>query len=419
MPWKTVARALSAVGPGQSIGLRRGSTWLETVAPARSGTQALPITIGAYGTGDRPIISGAAVRERTLSLVGMSYFIVRDLDFRNANNSWDGSVYIRRAAAVQLINVSVHDNYAVAGVFVQDSNSVSIVGSDIYNNRHSGVDRGDGLLIDGTGGKHHVEGSRSWGNTSHGIRIGFIVGSSGNYIGHNSVYENGSVGISCQIGSANTVIEYNLVYSNGQVVADTAGIDLYKPGDNNSIRYNTTHDHRYLSLYAGGIRFDGGDAPGASPLGNVAYGNVIYNERIGINALNFDNASAINNTVYNSGLYGIHIHGSATAGFTAKNNLIHTAGASLIFNEDATGTVADYNLYYPDGASAFNWNGTTSNFANWKKTRAQDSHSINSDPMLTHAGSNDFTLQTGSPAIGAAVFVPGMLSGRITNIGAK
>jgi hypothetical protein len=55
-PWKTLARASTQYLPGDTILLKRGDTWNEELAPKGSGTPDKPITISAYGEGDKPVI---------------------------------------------------------------------------------------------------------------------------------------------------------------------------------------------------------------------------------------------------------------------------------------------------------------------------------------------------------------------------
>lgn len=58
--WKTVQRVNGlAFLPGDAILFKRGSVWREKLYPARSGESGNPITFGAYGTGDNPILNGA------------------------------------------------------------------------------------------------------------------------------------------------------------------------------------------------------------------------------------------------------------------------------------------------------------------------------------------------------------------------
>ncbi len=59
-PWLTVAKVnSSAFNPADSILFHRGCTWREQLTVLSSGLANAPITFGAYGTGNKPIISGA------------------------------------------------------------------------------------------------------------------------------------------------------------------------------------------------------------------------------------------------------------------------------------------------------------------------------------------------------------------------
>ncbi len=60
--WRTIAKVTRSVfAPGDEILFRCGHVWRETLEVRQSGGEGSPITYGAYGTGDRPIINGADV----------------------------------------------------------------------------------------------------------------------------------------------------------------------------------------------------------------------------------------------------------------------------------------------------------------------------------------------------------------------
>lgn len=62
LAWKTIAKVNAAtLVAGQSVGFKRGETWRETLTPGQSGAAGSPITFAAYGSGAKPIISGADV----------------------------------------------------------------------------------------------------------------------------------------------------------------------------------------------------------------------------------------------------------------------------------------------------------------------------------------------------------------------
>ncbi|MEI6675393.1 MAG: Ig-like domain repeat protein [Verrucomicrobiota bacterium] len=55
--WKTLAKASTVtLNPGDSILLKCGDTWNEELHPTGNGTATNPILIGAYGTGNKPVI---------------------------------------------------------------------------------------------------------------------------------------------------------------------------------------------------------------------------------------------------------------------------------------------------------------------------------------------------------------------------
>ncbi len=60
-PWKTIAKVnqeFYRLNPGDRILFKRGEIFGGTLTPAKSGTSGSPIVIGAFGTGQAPIISG-------------------------------------------------------------------------------------------------------------------------------------------------------------------------------------------------------------------------------------------------------------------------------------------------------------------------------------------------------------------------
>ncbi|MEO6327583.1 MAG: right-handed parallel beta-helix repeat-containing protein [Ginsengibacter sp.] len=60
-PWKTLNRlnlVFSNLSPGDSLLLKRGETFYGSIIVNKSGKPALPIVVGAYGSGTRPVITG-------------------------------------------------------------------------------------------------------------------------------------------------------------------------------------------------------------------------------------------------------------------------------------------------------------------------------------------------------------------------
>jgi hypothetical protein len=61
-PWKTLAKVnATSFSPGDAILFNRGDSWEGTLTVKNSGTSGNPITYGAYGSGDKPILYGSEV----------------------------------------------------------------------------------------------------------------------------------------------------------------------------------------------------------------------------------------------------------------------------------------------------------------------------------------------------------------------
>ena len=60
-PWQSLAKVNSVkFSPGDQVLFSRGQVWTGELSPKGSGTSGNPILLGAYGSGDAPIINGAA-----------------------------------------------------------------------------------------------------------------------------------------------------------------------------------------------------------------------------------------------------------------------------------------------------------------------------------------------------------------------
>ncbi len=61
-PWKTLATVNGRTfQPGDTVYLKRGGVWAESLSSDDDGTAGSPITFGAYGSGDAPRIQGATI----------------------------------------------------------------------------------------------------------------------------------------------------------------------------------------------------------------------------------------------------------------------------------------------------------------------------------------------------------------------
>lgn len=83
--WQTLSQVnASAFQPGDSIYLKRGETWAETLTPPSNGMAAYPITFGAYGSGARPVINGGDARNYGINATARTHLQFDDLEVIDA-----------------------------------------------------------------------------------------------------------------------------------------------------------------------------------------------------------------------------------------------------------------------------------------------------------------------------------------------
>jgi hypothetical protein len=107
---KTLGRASGLpLNPGDQVLLERGATFSGKLAVWRSGTPANPITIGSYGSGSKPVVTGDCLE------VGGSYVTMTDLSVQGCttNGIWTDGVGnvitdVEAAHNIQGIDVGEH-----------------------------------------------------------------------------------------------------------------------------------------------------------------------------------------------------------------------------------------------------------------------------------------------------------------------
>ena len=276
MAWRTIAEInSSSFQPGDQILLKRGDVWREQLNFPSSGTPGNPITIGAYGSGARPVINGANIfLNWTSEGVGgfTAYYAASSMStnqiFQNGSrltkvNSkydlipgtwwWDSSqkrIYMRTTGnnhpAAYTIEVSRRD----FGIWIKDESYITVEDIELENANDKGLD----IL--------------AYGVNINDIRIKNIVSSHNYHMGFRSTGFNGR--------RINNVIVENSVFNyNG---AD--GIVITENSDNFTIRRNTVHNNCILDTpgdteldWTGGIRAIGPSVENVIFEDNVVHSN--------------------------------------------------------------------------------------------------------------------------------------------------
>ena len=117
---ETPLRTLESVNalrlnPGDSVLFKRGGTWTGQLCVADSGTKEAPITFGAYGSGDLPLIQGVGQVDSVIYGENVSYVTVKELEITNSGDTTDyhRGIYFcaksRSSQGISIMDCYVHD----------------------------------------------------------------------------------------------------------------------------------------------------------------------------------------------------------------------------------------------------------------------------------------------------------------------
>ena len=324
-PWKTIKEvnsAMSSFKPGDSVLFKSGDTWLLN-SGGEAGSlvvTASGITLGAYGSGNDPVLDGSAMTDSgTMSLgeivIGsVSNVVVQKLELKNAIKQ-QISIGAKNTNSnhITVQNCIIHDNRTSGFIlmYVENDgatgtvNNITIANNQLYNSRWNA------MRI--TGGVTNVS---IYGNTIHDFQHDGIDG----YPSTNN--NNGGK------------IYGNNIYNIGTVAGVSGSAGIYLPAISNFEIYDNDIHNAILVVPSEGIKV-------ASESGFTEDHVNIHNNRIwnisiadsNTYALWFDTCNtcqATNNTVY--GNYQTLLNSGNTS-FTLSNNLAYanvkgTAGLS-------------------------------------------------------------------------------------------
>lgn len=468
--WRTLSKVNSTTfAPGDQILLKRGATFSGMAWPKGSGQSGAPITLGAYGTGNRPLINGGA-NEAAVKLHNQQYWVIQDIE--TTGGSPRGISILNDSGSMlnyfRVLNCVVHDVggsdttnpgndlgkkqglisfWAPNGSNGSHFNDVIIDGCTAYTTQ-----RWAGIVVYSNASANDTGASVSItirNNNVHDVYgDGIIVFSAKDWVilESNVVYDIGKAPTSL-IGtpngiwtwrSNNATVRYNEVYQTHSPTADGGAFDIDFYNTNNWVEYNYAHDNDAYGVAVFGA---------ADNIGNSVYTGVTDNAVVRYNifsnngreaggygsgqgdfyVLTWSGGSINGLQIYNNTSYwnpaandyavrmlGINFVGSNPKIF--KNNLIYsTVPKILAVNNNAISF--DNNLYWYAGVGNpefYKNNVSYSSFASYRNASGSDLNGIYADPKLsspsyhsTGKPTTQFTLLNDSPAINAGVNVNG------------
>ncbi|MFJ8112336.1 carbohydrate binding domain-containing protein [Streptomyces sp. NPDC096132] len=278
-PWNSVGSVNGTTfAAGDSILFAAGTTCTGQLTPGGSGASGSPITMGAYGSGAKPVIDANGATGPVIHLLNQQYWEIGGLELTNAASSpaYRSGVLAENSSGGVLRHIRVHDMnihhisgwpggwYSTnAGVGVQTDHTTPVSTWDdvvVENNTFDHVDRiAVAVTPDGDGqGTGLTTGTVIRGNTMtyDGADDILVVKNDGALIDGNKAgyggakntcppsgqYCNGASAGIWMSGSSNTVVQNNEVYChvNG---ADGTGYDVDWGNHNTTFQYNYSHQN--------------------------------------------------------------------------------------------------------------------------------------------------------------------------------
>ena len=359
-PFNSLANAQSGLTGSQAgnrLLFKAGETFTGQYTVRAYGTSGHPFTISSYGTGAKPIINGNGTSPYgVISITNLNYITINGLALTNGSMGvW---IYCTSSTtSTSSINISNCYIYGCPGTGICQSND--------------------------SGSRADMSGS-TWSNNeiTGSCAAIYIHRTNGITMSYNKIHDNGTTqyepyGIAVEAGS-NLIIHDNLI-----VNQLAAGIGIYGdtgsdgPSNDNQVYRNIIYGtYKGSTGWSRDITWQG--TWGGT--GNIVWGNILISTDSSIAHMEDDNSSGSGNLFYNNvcanGPMGMQLSGSS---WFVNNNIFYNV-STPISGRSVSGSK---NISYPNAGTV---------------PGASTSNPLFTNPAVGWTG---YTLQAGSPAIGA------------------
>ena len=441
-PWRTVQHAADTVRAGGTVNVR-GGIYEELVTIKASGNAADGyITFRSY-PGETAILDAAHLtpsgRQAVLTIHNQSYVRIEGFEIRNF-----------RTAEHRLVPLGISIMGSGSHIELLKNNVNHIEQTFPGRDAPGSGGNGFGIAVYGTDAKTPISELIIDGNEVHHLQTGsseslVVNGNVANFrITHNIVHDNNNIGIDV-IGFERTapdpavdqardgVVSGNLVYNitskgNPAYGDDVNSDGIYVDGGTRIlIEQNVMHDVDF------GIELASEHKDRATSY-ITARNNLIYHchtAGVSIGGYAPERGHTDHSTVVNNTLYDNDTSGTGSGEFQMQwnmaddifeNNIVYAGVHCLIavnksqVEKNKAPVGIDHNLYYcASGSKASTWaevSGTVAGFEQYVQSTGNDRHSRFLDPHFVDAATNDFHLQSDSPAIAAGT-TDGMPGGEL------
>ena len=371
-PWLTIARAdnLSGDQSDNAVWFKCGGTWNEQWILLCYGTSGHQFTIGAYGTGAKPIIDAQNTRNYCIYSDAKNYYTIDGLQLQNAINAATGG-----------------GSYGGCVRAASSGTGIRIQNCDIIH------PKGFGIML---------------GNcTNATITLNLI---DTGIVADSNQYE--ADGIYCQNGDGGLSITHNTIlerrdagsyYIDGIQTVNEAGGEIAYNFIANPTGYSSVAGNMLIQLETGtgtwavhhNILFNDTNKKGVFPIEGAATYHVYNNAIINIASENGDD-QAISVCLTVKATY-------TPTEFKLKNNILYTSYAlnwRWLPATDPTAANVNYNLLYRESGTNLVYLDTERTWAAWQGL-GYDANGLNADPVFVSLGDGtdpaNSKLQSGSP----------------------
>ncbi len=376
-PFKTIQKAADTAVAGDTVYILAGS-YNERVVPVNSGSSGNYITYSAYQN-DIVTIDGSGIR---------------------LPDDWGGLFDLSELSYIKVIGLKVRDagpsdNHC--GFLVDGGSYITIRDCSTYNTKSSGIGvwNSSNITIDGNEVNLACNDGEQECITVAGTDTFEIKN---NHVHHNGAGTIGGEGIDAKDGVSNGKIFNNRVHDLNDrlgIYVDSWDKHSYNIEVYNNIVYNVSNaDGFTVAAEAGGL------LENIWFYNNIAYNNGVCGMTISrnghVNSHPMQKIYVINNTFYNNGNGswggGLAVDNPSIQGTVVIRNNIFSQNQlfQIEVEDDVTQSylTIEYNVIH--------------GYRNYDE-EVKGSNPVEADPKFTAASTADFTLQSGSPAIDAAV----------------
>ena len=413
--WGSVAKvnsSMSLLKPGDAILFRRGDTWSNvTIIIGAAGIQGNNITIGAYGTGVRPIISAPANNPAIkVTSANRGYWTIDNLDLRSTGLP---------SAAYSTVAIQhsywLTDMGPVPGWVIQNnsfnccvmlSGPNTIVRNNTFNGTGNPYNRGGAITFRGPECDNVIVENNTISNY---LDRGIWIYNGGSYpVFRNNTISNIAKGTD-HGGSGINVDGYGVRVTYGEIYNNKiSNIDMYaitfENGYNASIYNNRTDNGGGIMIWQYPVSGNGMSYQGT---GNIdIHHNIFHNGNVGIVLYNASSIKIANNDFVKDNTASTNegallVTGSSTyvSGISFMNNIVAGNWPHPIKLPDTKNiwSAFDYNNIIPVGTEIVNRGGASQTLSQLQASGYM-THGITTDPKFV-SSTSDWHLQQGSPAI--------------------